>query len=136
MRMLLAVLAVLAVTETASAAQINVTATLTASHIVALPPPGRSGDMQRQRWRLTDRYGRTIGRMYHTCAWVVVTARLCVAELQLPRGKVMAAGSSPTMFEGEYAVTGGTGLYRAGGGVMVFTAIGLRKQVLRVEVTT
>ena len=119
-----------------SAGQINVTATLTHTSGAKLGPFGRAGDTQRQRWRLSDRFGRSIGRMYFSCTWVVSQARLCTVEIQMPQGKITAAGSSPTVFEGEYAVTGGTGRYRGGGGVMLYQAIGLRKSVLRVEVTT
>lgn len=115
--------------------QIIATATLTANSIAQLPPRGRSGDLQRQRWRVTDRLGRTIGRMFFVCAWPVQRTRLCVVELQMPGGKITAGGTSTTALGGEYVVTGGTGRYGAGGGVMTFTAIGLRKQVLRVIIT-
>ena len=125
-----------ALTSTGATGQINVTATLSSSTIALLPPVGRRGDLHYQRWRLTDRFGRHIGRMYFSCAWVVVQARLCLVEIQMPQGKIVAAGSSPTILRGEFAVTGGTGRYRGGGGIMQFTAVGLGKQVLRVEVTT
>lgn len=124
-----------AVSKPAAPEQVNVTATLTATSIAQLPPRGRVGDLQRQRWRITDRHGRSIGRMFFVCQWPTTTARMCGVELQLPEGKLTALGSSPTPLRGEYAVTGGTGRFQGGGGVMTFTAIGLRKQVLRVVIT-
>lgn len=114
--------------------QINVTATLAVSSTRAVGPPGRRGDPIEQSWRITDRNGRRIGRMLQQCRWVLTGARLCSGELALPLGKLTYAGSSPTPFEGEYAVTGGTGVYRSAGGVMLFTAIGLRKTVLFITV--
>jgi hypothetical protein len=45
-------------------------------------------------------------------------------------------GASPSSFVGEYAVTGGTGIYVSGGGSMRFSAIGERKSVLLVTITT
>lgn len=129
------VLAAATAVTPATPEQVNVTATLTASSFARLPPAGRAGDLQRQRWRITDRHGRAIGRMLFVCQWPTQTARMCGVELQLPEGKITALGSSPTPLRGEYAVTGGTGRFEGGGGVMHFTAIGLRKQVLRVVIT-
>lgn len=114
--------------------QINVTATLVKAHGTDIGRPGRQSDVIEQQWRITDRHGRAVGRMLQSCRWVTRTARLCVGELAMPRGKVTFVGSSPSRLEGEYAVTGGTGAYRSAGGVMLFTAIGLRKTVLLITV--
>lgn len=114
--------------------QINVTATLAHTAHRSVPPRGRQSDAVEQSWRINDRTGTRIGRMLMMCRWVIVRARLCHGELALPLGKLMFLGSSPTAFEGELAVTGGTGAYRSAGGVMLFTAIGLRKTVLLITV--
>ena len=114
--------------------QINVTATLVKATGLRLGRPGRASDAIDQTWRITERHGRPIGVMLQHCRWTTSTARLCYGELALPRGKVTFLGSSPSRFEGEYAVTGGTGAYRSAGGVMLFTAIGLRKTVLLITV--
>lgn len=115
--------------------RINVTATLTSAVARELGRPGRRSNATEQAWRITNRYGKTVGRMLLGCRWIVPRARMCVAELQMPLGKIVAAGSSPTPFEGEYAVVGGTGVYRGGGGSMLFIATGLHKQVLLVTIT-
>lgn len=122
--------------ETHRTAPINVTATLTFGHTRALGPIGRVGNFQQQIWRINDRYGRPIGRWLVTCRWMSGQERFCHTDMILPRGQIIASGSSPTQFEGEYAVIGGTGLYQGGGGVMEFTAIGLSKSVLLVVITT
>lgn len=114
--------------------QINVTATLVQAHGVELGRPGRVSDAINQAWRINDRLGRRIGRMVQQCRWVTRRSRLCGGELALPLGKITFIGSSKSRFEGEYAVTGGTGAYRSAGGVMLFTAIGLRKTVLLITV--
>ena len=124
------------VTSTAATAPINVTATLATSRTVVLPPAGRRSDAILQSWRLNDRQGTRIGRMLLNCRWVLRRARFCTAELQMPLGKIQVQGSSPTRFSGEYAVVGGTGRYSSGGGNMRFTAIGARKSVLLVTITT
>jgi hypothetical protein len=114
--------------------QINVTATLVKAHGVPIGRPGRQSDLILQSWRINDRVGTVIGRMVQQCRWVTRIARLCLGELALPRGKIMFQGSSPSRFDGEYAVTGGTGAYQSAGGVMLYTAIGLRKTVLLITV--
>lgn len=114
--------------------QINVTATLTKATGRAVAPPGRQSNAVEQSWRITDRNGRAIGRMLQQCRWVTRNARVCQGELALPRGKVVFLGSSASPLEGQFAVTGGTGVYRSAGGVMLFTAIGLRKTVLLITV--
>jgi hypothetical protein len=117
-----------------STGQINVTATLIKATGRQVGKPGRQSNALEQSWRITDRNGTTIGRMLQQCRWITRNARLCSGELNLTRGKLTYLGSSPTAFEGEYAVTGGTGTYRSAGGVMLFTAIGLRKTVLLITV--
>ena len=119
-----------------SAGQINVTATLVKETGRQVGPRGRGrqSDALEQSWRISDRNGTTIGRMLQQCRWVISTARLCQGEVSLPRGKVTFLGSSSSPLEGKYAVTGGTGTYRSAGGVMLFTAIGLRKIVLSITV--
>lgn len=116
--------------------RINITATLTHGTARAVGAPGRASNASEQAWRLTDRYGRQIGRMLLQCRWILSRARFCNGEIALPRGKITVAGSSETTFDGEWAVTGGTGTYAAGGGVMLFTAIGLRKNVLLITIQT
>lgn len=115
-------------------ARINVTATRTYFTGRAEPPFGRIGNVQGERWRITDRHGRRIGRMLQTCRWIVARARYCSGEVELPLGKLTYQGTSATTFEGEYALTGGTGRYRSGGGVMIFQAIGLRKNILLITI--
>lgn len=115
---------------------INVTASRTHSIYRTVPPRGRQSDGVEQAWRITDRQGRTLGRMLLRCRWIVRDARLCDGELALPRGKISFGGSSPTTFQGEYAVNGGTGVYLGVGGVLRFTAIGQSKNALLITVTT
>lgn len=115
---------------------INVTATRTYSAYHYVPPHGRQSDSQEEAWRITNHDGHTVGRMIMRCRWVVRAARLCNGELLMPLGKITFNGSSPTAFEAEYAVTGGTDAYLGVGGVMRFTAIGQRKNALLVTVTT
>lgn len=116
--------------------RINVTGTLVYSAGIAAGSPGRGGDATTQAWRVSDKFGRRIGRWVVLCRWVLPRSRLCSGELSMPLGKLTVAGSSSTPFEGEYAVTGGTGSYRDAGGVMLFTATGLRKSVLLITITT
>ena len=123
-----------ATSRPAAVGQINVTATLVKATGRQLGRPGRTSDAIDQTWRITERHGRPIGRMLQHCRWLTSAARLCYGELGLPRGKITFLGSSASRFEGEYAVTGGTGAYRSAGGVMLFTAIGLRKTVLLITV--
>jgi len=130
------VAAVLAYGGPSSTGRINVTATLSHASSRESGPPGRQSNATEQTWRLTDSHGNTIGRMLLQCRWIVARARFCTGEIQMPRGKITVSGSSPTVFEGEFAVTGGTGAYRGGGGVMLFTAIGIRKQVLLLTITS
>lgn len=118
-----------------STGRINVTATLMYSTTRAVPPAGRQSDAAEQSWRITDRYGKAIGRMIVWCRWIRPRSRFCTNELTMPRGKIVATGSSLTQFEGEYAVVGGTGAYSRASGVLLFTAIGIRKTVLLVTVT-
>lgn len=115
---------------------ISVTATLTSSTARGVPPPGRKSDGVEQRWRITDRNGRSIGRMLLQCRWITRFARLCYGTIQMPRGTFTFQGASPTSFQGEFAVTGGTGAYLGAGGTMRFTAIGQRKNALLVTITT
>lgn len=114
--------------------RINVTATLAGQVSHALSPRGRRGNNVEQSWHITDSHGRHIGHMLLNCRWVLRQAMLCFGEITMPLGKIVVAGSSPTRFEGEYAVTGGTGVYRGAGGNMLFTAISLRKNVLLITV--
>ena len=114
--------------------RINVTATLAEAHGHADGVRGRQSDASYQSWRITDRSGTRIGRMLMRCRWVTARARMCDGELAMPLGKLTFLGASPTRFEGEYAVTGGTGAYRSAGGVMLWTAIGLRKSVLLITI--
>lgn len=123
-------------TTVAETGRINVTATLTHKTVREAGPDGRQSNASEQAWRITDKFGTTVGRMLMTCRWVVARARLCSGEITMPRGKITFLGSSATQFEGEYAVTGGTRAYSSGGGVMLFTAIGLRKTILLVTITT
>lgn len=116
--------------------RINVTATLLHRALVRARPSGRQSDRADEAWRLTDKFGHPVGRMLLACRWVLPRARLCYGEITMPRGKISVSGSSATGFEGEYAVNGGTGAYDSGGGVMLFTAIGLRKTILLVIITT
>ena len=120
----------------ATTGPINVTATLAISSKESLPPAGLRADTVHQSWRLNDREGIQIGRMLLSCRWVLHGARFCSGELQMPKGTIQVQGASPTRFTGLYAVVGGTGLYSSGGGTMKFTAIGARKSVLLVTITT
>ena len=116
--------------------RINVTATLVKATARPVAPPGRRGNASEQAWRITDRHGTTIGRLLLQCRWITSRARLCYGTLRMPLGQITVSGSSSTSFEGVYAVTGGTGVYQGAGGDMQFFAVGLRKNVLLVTVTT
>lgn len=136
----LACIALLCVAATASTAAgseghgpINVTLTLTHISSRAVGHPGRISNASEQAWRITSRSGHTIGRMLQQCRWILRHARLCQTEVTLPRGKIVAFGSSPTRFESEYAVTGGTGIYENAGGVMFINSIGLTKSVMLIN---
>lgn len=115
---------------------INVTATLTKGTARQVDPPGRRSNASEQAWRITDRHGVRLGRLLLQCRWITDRSRLCYGEMAMPLGKITVAGASPTQFDGEYAVTGGTGAYQGGGGTMLFTSIGFRKNVLLVTITT
>lgn len=115
---------------------IEVTATLAKSRVWPQRPPGLRGDSVAQTWQVTSREGRTLGRMLLTCRWIVRDARYCVGQVEMPTGVISVAGSSPSRFAGVYVVTGGTGEYLGVGGSMRFTAIGARKTVLDVTITT
>lgn len=119
-----------------STGRINMTATLTHLSSREVGRPGTQSNASEQAWRLNDRYGRRIGRMLMHCRWILPRARLCQVEIALPLGKIIAAGSSASPFDGEFAITGGTGRYRAAGGVMLFQAIGFKKQVLLLRIST
>lgn len=114
--------------------RINVTATLVHNVGRRLGPRGRQSNALEQSWRITDSHGRHIGHELLACRWVVSNGRLCQGEITMPLGKITFAGSSPTSFQGEYAVTGGTGVYRGAGGNLLFVAIGLRKNVLLITI--
>lgn len=115
---------------------INVTATLTDQTSRHVSPRGRVGNVSTQAWRVTNRHGHWIGRLVLACRWVVADERYCTGELQLPLGKIAVAGASPTPLEGEFAVLGGTDVYRGAGGSMVWFAIGVEKHILLVNVNT
>lgn len=120
--------------DTQAVGRINVTATLVYSQYRYVRPPGRQSDAVEQSWEISDRYGHRIGRMLSLCRWLRPQARFCQNEIQMPQGKVVAAGSSLTPFDGSYAVTGGTGRYSEARGVMLFSAIGIRKTILLVTI--
>lgn len=122
-------------TSVAATGPINVTATRTSSVSREIGRPGRVGNAVQQSWQLNDRRGRPVGRMLLSCRWIVADARYCSGEINMPLGKITVAGSSFTGLLGEYAVTGGTERYVAASGVMNFTAIGARKQVLFISLT-
>lgn len=131
------VVAALASVRAGDAAQgkIDVTATLAVSQTEAVPPQGRQSDLVTQSWRLNDRSGTRVGRMMLVCRWVISHSRYCSGEVRMPKGKLTVAGTSPTAFDGIYAVTGGTGIYRGSSGTMEFAAIGERKTVLSIEIS-
>lgn len=137
---LVAALSLIVVTRSDGAfgrpANINVTATLLRGQTRELSPTGRLADHVEQAWRINDRKGRRIGRMLISCRWILTNARFCNADIELPRGQIIASGASPTRFQGEYAVTGGTGSYVGGSGTMQFTAIGIGKNILLISITT
>ena len=97
-------------------------------------PVGRSGDVERLRWSVRDRYGRTIGAAYFSCRWVIDTDRLCAGQFELPLGSIAVQGSSATRELGVYAVVGGTGRYVGASGELAFRAIGFRKLVISMTV--
>ena len=115
---------------------IRVTATLALSSTQPRAPAGRRGDVVEQSWRVNGRQGTRIGRMLLACRWVLRRARLCNGELQMPLGTIQVQGSSSSKFSGEYAVTGGTGLYAGVYGTMTYTAIGARKTLLLLTIAT
>lgn len=117
------------------ASTITVVATRTAASSHALGYAGRRGDFAEVAWRISSRNGHQIGEMFQICRWVLSNQRFCLSELQMPLGKIVASGTSTTSYGGEYAVTGGTGAYINAGGVMNFTAIGLKKIILSIALT-
>ena len=125
------------VVDTTRAAQgpIRLTATLSTSTLFRVPPAGRRADYVDQSWFLSDRTGARVGQMLLACRWILPRQRFCVGEIRMPLGTIQVQGASPTGFTGVYAVTGVTGIY-SGGGTMKFTAIGARKSVLYVSITT
>jgi hypothetical protein len=125
-----------AVASNTSSGPINVTATLESKTNRQLGRAGRISNGSEQSWKITDRRGRPIGKMFLACRWITNTTRLCDGELDLPLGKIAVQGTSNTEFEGEWSVIGGTGQYRGGGGVMLYTAVGLRKHVLMISIIT
>ncbi len=121
--------------------EINVTGTLVYARALSGGSHGRVGDVSIQSWRVTDRFGRQIGRWVVQCRWVLPHSRFCAGEVTIaqrlgPPGKFTMAGTSVSPFAASYSVTGGTGPYDGAGGVMEFTATGLRKAILLVTITT
>lgn len=114
---------------------IHVTATLATATLREIPPLGRRSDVSEESWRLNDRNGRRVGRMLLTCRWILIRARFCAGELQMPSGTVQVQGVSSTRFNALYAVIGGTGGY-GHAGTMKLTAVGYRKSVVTVTITT
>lgn len=98
------------------------------------PPAGRPGDLERLHWSLRDRYGRKIGQAYFTCRWHRRHARLCIGEVTMPLGTMIAAGSSENRSVGTWAVTGGTGRYRNAGGELRFIATGVRRLTVTITI--
>jgi hypothetical protein len=135
---LLLLLAVVGLASKAFSASgpITVTATLTRSSQATVPPRGLKGDTVLQSWRINGRQGATLGRMLLSCKWILERARYCTGQIEMPRGILGVAGSSPSRFAGTYVVTGGTGDYLGAGGSMRFTAVDIRKTVLLVTITT
>lgn len=111
---------------------ITMTATVMHRRTTPSPPLGRSGDLDNVRWRFNDRFGRTIGTGTTLCRWTTFTRRLCWGEMRLPRGKLVALGSSQTRALGEFAVIGGTGVYLFKQGMMTFSQLSVRKYAIRV----
>lgn len=97
--------------------------------------PGRKNDRQDQVWRLNDRHGRTVGRLYLACRWVARFERYCNAAMEMPLGQLTMAGLSPTAFVFEYAVTGGTEFYRGAKGDALFVVTGARRMIMSVTLT-
>lgn len=122
-------------TRSTAVGPLTVTVTLATSTTRSLSPPGKSGDIVTQTWRVTDRNGRAIGRWMLWCNWVQARTRFCIGELRMPGGTLQVQGASPTRLHGELAITGGTGIYERGRGAIKFTAIGARKSVLSGAVT-
>lgn len=135
-RLVVALVALLLVSPAgARVGPIVVTATLTNATARPLGPVGKQSDATEQKFRVNDRNGRPIGSLLLACRWVTTRARLCNGELRMPLGKITVAGSSFTPLDGQYAVTGGTGLYDNAGGAMEFTSIGRGKLVVLVTLT-
>ena len=111
---------------------ITMTGTRTFRQVTRLRPAGRAGDLEILRFRLTDRFGRKIGTGSMLCRWALVTRRLCWGEAILPRGKLIALGSSQTRVLGEFAVVGGTGVYLFKQGMMTWRALSFNKFAIRV----
>jgi hypothetical protein len=97
--------------------------------------PGRKNDRQDQVWRLNDRHGRTVGRLYLACRWVARFQRYCNADVAMPLGQITMAGLSPTAFLFRYAVTGGTEFYRGAKGDALFVVTGARRMIMSVTLT-
>ncbi|MBA2724514.1 MAG: hypothetical protein H0U53_00860 [Actinobacteria bacterium] len=76
-----------------------------------------------RRARLTDRYGRVVGRSHLICFTISKYERSCHGLYTFPRGSIRVAG--PVLLSSYVlAVTGGTGLYNNVRGAMKVTPSG------------
>lgn len=111
---------------------ITMTATRLSRRITPLPPVGRAGNMEILKFRFNDRHGTRIGTGNLVCRWASLARRLCWGEARLPRGKLVALGSSQTRVAGEFAVIGGTGVYAFKQGFMTFSPLNRNKFAVRI----
>jgi len=111
---------------------ITITATRLVKRVTPFPPVGRAGDLEILKFRFNDRHGVRIGFGNLLCRWASIARRLCWGEARLPRGSLVALGSSQSRVAGEFAIIGGTGVYSFKQGFMTFSPLSLNKFAVRI----
>jgi len=137
-RLVLVAVLLLAVTASAAGAPsgpVQLSAVSVSRTTLPFGAAGRKNDRQDQVWRLNDRHGRTVGRLYLACRWLTRFQGYCNAAIDMPLGQLTMAGLSPTAFLFRYAVTGGTEFYRGAKGDALFVVTGARRMIMSVTLT-
>ena len=120
------------VAQSTSISVITITATRLVKRVTPFPPVGRAGDLEILKFRFNDRHGVRIGFGNLLCRWASIARRLCWGEARLPRGSLVALGSSQSRVAGEFAIIGGTGVYSFKQGFMTFSPLSLNKFAVRI----
>lgn len=120
------------VAQSTSISVITITATRLVRRVTQLPPVGRAGNLEILKFRFNDRHGVRIGFGNLLCRWASIVRRLCWGEARLPRGSLVALGSSQSRVAGEFAIIGGTGVYSFKQGFMTFSPLSVNKFAVRI----